>query len=56
MAQVALRELETAGEPLLVSCIIAVIAMAKGQFTLGRFAVLFDEIERKDLFDRAGYS
>jgi hypothetical protein len=40
----------------LVSFIIAVIAIGKGQFTLGRFALLFDESERKAEFNAAGWS
>ena len=56
LVQIALRELDAAEEPSLVSCIIAVIAMGKSQFNLGRFAVLFDEDERKRLFDEAIWS
>ncbi len=56
LVQVGLNELDAAEEPLLVSCIIAVIAMGKSQFNLGRFAVLFDEDERKRLFDEAIWS
>ncbi len=56
LVQVGLKELDAAEEPLLVSCIIAVIAMGKSQFNLGRFAVLFDEDERKRLFDEAIWS
>jgi hypothetical protein len=55
LARIGLRELEAAEEPLLVSCIIAVIAMGKRQPTLGRFAVLFDESERMAFFNRAGW-
>jgi len=39
----------------LVSCIIAVIAMGKGQFSLGRFAILFDERERREVLNDAGF-
>jgi hypothetical protein len=55
LVRIGIRELETAEEALLVSCIIAVIAMGKGQFTLGRFAFLFDESERRDMFSDAGW-
>src|SRR5260370_28931540 len=34
LVRIGIRELEPAGDPVLVSCIIAVIAMGKGQFTL----------------------
>ncbi|CAN7508382.1 hypothetical protein [Mesorhizobium sp. LjNodule214] len=53
LVQIGLRELDAAEESLLVSCIIAVIAMGKSQFNLGRFAVLFDEDERKEFFNQA---
>lgn len=52
---VGLREIETAEDPYLIRCIIAVLAMGKGQFQLGRFAILFNEDERKALLDRAGW-
>jgi len=56
LVRIGIRELETAEEPVLVSCIIAVIAMGKGQFTLGRFALLFDESQRKAEFNAAGWT
>ncbi len=56
LVQIGLQELEMANEPLLVSCIIAIVAMGKGQYHLGRFAVLFDEAERKRLFKSEGWS
>ena len=49
-----LHELERAEDPSLICSIIAVIAMAKGQFTLGRFAVNFTEDERKEILAEAG--
>lgn len=55
LAQIGLRELKITEDPLLVSCIIAVIAMSKRQLTLGRFAILFDESERKAFFNKAGW-
>ncbi len=55
LVRIGLHELETAKEPLLSWCIIAVIAIGKGQLTLGRFAVLFDENERKTFLDNAGW-
>jgi hypothetical protein len=55
LAQIGLKELAAAEEPLLVSSIIAVLAMGKRQFQLGCFAILFDESERKSLFNEAGW-
>jgi hypothetical protein len=49
LAELGLRELEAADDPTLISCIIAVLAMRKGQFALGCFAALFDENERKGI-------
>jgi hypothetical protein len=51
LAQIGLRELEEADDPPLISSIIAVVAMAKKQFNLGRFAILFDEDERRMIVD-----
>jgi hypothetical protein len=51
LAQIGLRELEEADDPPLISSIIAVVAMAKKQFNLGRFAILFDEDERRLIVD-----
>jgi hypothetical protein len=51
---IGLREIERAKEPLLISSIIAVIAAAKGQFALARFAGRFDESERKEILTEAG--
>jgi hypothetical protein len=39
LAKIGLKELAAAEEPLLVSSIIAVLAMGKGQFQLGCFAI-----------------
>jgi hypothetical protein len=55
LVRIGIRELETAEDPGLVSCIIAVIAMGKGQFSLGRFAILFDERERREVLNDAGF-
>ena len=55
LVQIGLKELAAAEEPLLVSSIIAVLAMGKGQFQLGRFAILFDESERKALLNEVGW-
>ena len=43
------RELREAEEPTLVCSIIGVIAIGKGQFTLGQLAVSFTEDERQEL-------
>jgi hypothetical protein len=55
LAQIGLKELAAAEEPLLVSSIIAVLAMGKGQFQLRCFVILFDESERKARFNDAGW-
>jgi len=51
MAKLGLRELEAAKDPTLICSIIGVIAMDKGQFTLGRLAVSFTEDERQALIE-----
>jgi hypothetical protein len=48
----ALRDLQAATDPTLVSYTIAAIAVGKGQPMLGRVAALFNEDERKDLLAR----
>jgi hypothetical protein len=55
LVQIGLRELEMANAPLVVSCIIAVVAIGKAQLHLGRFAVLFDENERKAMLNDSGW-
>lgn len=52
LVDMGLAELRTAGDPVLVSSIIGVIAISKAQFTLGRFAVSFSEDERRELLTR----
>jgi hypothetical protein len=56
LVDLGLRELGAADDPALVSSIIAVIAIAKGQLALGRLAVTFTEDERKEIIENAGYS
>ena len=56
LVEIGLRQLETAEDPLLVSSILAVVAIAKAQTSLGRFAALFDENERTALFRDAGWA
>jgi hypothetical protein len=55
LVELALRDLQTATDPALVSCTIAAIAVGKGQLTLGRIAALFNEEELKQLLAGAGY-
>jgi len=55
LIEIGLVELADAREPLLVSNIIAAISMGKRQFQLGKFAMLFDEDERRVLLDDAGW-
>jgi hypothetical protein len=56
LVELGLRELGKAEDPSLICSIIAVIAMGKGQFTLGRFAVSFTEDERKEILAGAGWT
>jgi hypothetical protein len=55
LVEIGLRELEIAQSPELISSIIATIAMGKGQFNLGRFAILFDESERENMLSETGW-
>jgi hypothetical protein len=54
LVQLGLRELGAAEDPTLVSCIISVLAIGKGQLTLGRLAVMFTEDERKQILAEGG--
>jgi hypothetical protein len=54
LAEIGLRELEAANTEPLVSCIIAVLAIGKGQRELGRFSSDYDEDERREILERAG--
>jgi hypothetical protein len=56
LAEVGMRELPAAVDRTLISAILAVVAMAKGQFSLGRFAVLFTDDERKEILAKAGWT
>ena len=56
LVAIGLRQLEVTEDPLLVSYIVAVVAIAKGQTSLGRFAALFDESERIVLLHDAGWA
>jgi hypothetical protein len=49
LTEFALRDLQDATDPTLVSYAIAAIAVGKGQPMLGRMAALLNEDERKDL-------
>jgi hypothetical protein len=49
LLKLGLRELESAEDPTLVVSIIGVIAIGKGQLTLGRLAVTFSEDERLEM-------
>jgi hypothetical protein len=46
---IGVEELKAAEDPTLVCCIIGVIAMGKGQRSLGRLALDFDEDERREI-------
>jgi hypothetical protein len=56
LADIGLKELRTEEDPMLISNIIAVLAIWKQQYALGRIATLFDEEERKDFLIKAGWS
>lgn len=49
LVKLGLLDLESAEDPTLVRSILGVIAIGKGQFTLGQLAVDFDESERREL-------
>ena len=55
LAELGLHELPAAADPTLISAILAVVAMHKGEFELGRFAMLFTDDERKDILAKAGW-
>ncbi|HLY44576.1 MAG TPA: hypothetical protein VKQ73_03280 [Stellaceae bacterium] len=52
LPDIGLRELSTAKDSILVASIIGVLAIAKGQRTLGRLAIEFTEDERLDLLTK----
>jgi hypothetical protein len=54
LTNLALRDLKDATDPMLVSCAIAAIAVAKGQLALGGIAAKFSEDERKWLLADRG--
>jgi hypothetical protein len=56
LVELGLRELVAAEDPSLVASIIGVIAMGKGQFTLGRLAVTFTEDERQEMLKAMGWA
>jgi hypothetical protein len=53
LVEIGLRELKAANTEPLVSCIIAVLAIAKGQRDLCWFATNYDESERREILERA---
>ena len=53
LVTLAIRDLEAAEDPTLVMSILGVIAIGKGQFTLGLLAIDFDESERKEMIEAA---
>ena len=55
LVQLGLVELDGADDSEVVSSIIAVLAMGKGQFNLGRFAALFDDDERQEILAETGW-
>jgi hypothetical protein len=55
LVKLGLHELGTAEDRELVSYIIGVIAMGKGQIALGRLSINFNDDERKELLKEAGW-
>jgi len=55
LVDLGLHELRTAEDPELVSYIIGVIAIGKGQLALGRLSINFNDDERKELLKEAGW-
>ena len=55
LVELGLQELLEADDSTLITSILAALAMGKGQLALGRFAILFDEEERKELLVEAGW-
>ena len=51
LVTLGLRDLETAEDPALVTSILGVIAIGKGQFSLGQLAIEFDESERREMIE-----
>jgi hypothetical protein len=49
LLELGLRELEGAEDPTLVTSIIAVLAIGKGQLSLGRLPIAFTEDERQEI-------
>jgi hypothetical protein len=56
LVKLGLCELEMAEDPTLVTSIIGVIAIGKGQLTLGRLAVTFTEDERLEMIKAMGWA
>jgi hypothetical protein len=56
LVELGLHELSITDDPDIVSSIIAVLAIAKGQRSLGRFALYFDEQERREILSGSGWS
>jgi hypothetical protein len=52
LVTIGIEELRVAEDPILVCCLIGVIAMGKGQRTVGRLAIDFDEHERQEILNK----
>jgi hypothetical protein len=55
LVELGLRELRAAEEPTLVTGIIGVVAIGKGQLSLGRLAVALTEDEREEILRNSGF-
>jgi hypothetical protein len=53
--EIGLRDLRSADEDPLVTSIIGVLAIGKGQRTLGRIALEFTEDERQEMLAKSGW-
>ena len=51
LAELGISDFRQAEEPELVSAILAILAMTKGQLLLGRFAVRYTDDERRKILD-----
>jgi hypothetical protein len=54
MVALGLEKLGSASDPILIRAILSVIAMGKGQFTLGHLAISFTEDELQEMLDKFG--
>jgi hypothetical protein len=56
LVELGLHDLSITDDPDIVSSIIAVLAIAKGQLSLGRFALYLEDHERSEILSRSGWT